>query len=98
MPRFMSETGKCWRCRRPESNKLLVPELFVQEQIALHDFANETLDTVVTRTGALENLLDLGAVGEAHRSARRIDGQLLGEIAGNLLFVVEEQLFQFANV
>jgi len=51
----------------------------------------------MARTGALQYLLDLGAVGKPHGSAGGIDHQLSGQIAGDLLLVFEEQLFEFAD-
>src|SRR5258705_13971117 len=52
----------------------------------------------MARTGALQSLLDLSAVTEAHRRAGRIDHKLSCQITGDLLFIVQQQLFQFADV
>src|SRR6185295_18630348 len=45
-----------------------------------------------------EYFCDRGAITETNRRAGRVDNQLLSEIAGQLLFVVEQQLFEFADV
>jgi len=59
---------------------------------------DERAHAVMTGAGALQDLLDLLAVGEADRGAGRIDSQLPGKIAGEPLFVGEQQLFQLVIV
>src|ERR1043166_4942782 len=49
-------------------------------------------------TGAVQNLFDPGAVAETDWRARGIDGQLPGEVARDLLLVLKQQLFKFANI
>src|SRR5258708_30419809 len=71
--------------------------LLVSEQFALHHFVDEAADTVVAGTGAFQDFLDRFAVREADRCAGRINRQLLREVAGELLFVGQQALFQFAH-
>lgn len=59
---------------------------------------DEGADAVVAGGGAFEDGLDFGAVGEADGGAGGVDGELAGEVASELLFVVEEELLEFADV
>src|SRR5262245_55665181 len=70
----------------------------LKEQLALHQRVNEAPHAVMAGTGALQNVLNLFAVGEADRGAGGIDRQLPDEIAGDLLLVGEQQLFELAHV
>src|SRR5260221_3223031 len=49
-------------------------------------------------TGALQDVFNFRAIGKADGRSGGIDGQLPGEIARDLLFVVQEKLLEFADV
>src|SRR3954454_6324268 len=55
-------------------------------------------DAKMARTGTLEYLVDLGTIAEPGRGTSRISRQLPDKVAGELLFVVEQQALEFANV
>src|SRR5438046_3520559 len=96
-------TGHFWhlagyRTERDRGSFSWTPLSLVPEQFALHQFVDEAADAVMAGTGAFQDLLDRFAVGEMDRRAGGINRQLPREVAGELFFVVEQELFQFANV
>ena len=61
--------------------------LLVKEEFAGDKSADQVADAVTARLGPVEDGLDLGAVGKAHRGAGGVDGELTDEVAGQLTFV-----------
>src|SRR5436190_22676121 len=52
----------------------------------------------MARAGAVQDPLEFGSIAETHSCSRSIDGELLRQVACDLLFVGEQQLFEFADV
>src|ERR1019366_4028212 len=71
---------------------------FVEKQFALHKLVDEAADAVIAGTGTFEDSLYSSPIGEADWCAGGIDRQLLGQVAGELLFVGEQELFELADV
>src|SRR5438105_7023733 len=96
-------TGHFWhlagyRTERDRGSFYWTPLSFVPEQFALQQFVNEAADAVMAGAGAFQDLLDRFAVGEMDRRAGGIDRQLPRQVAGELFFVREQELFQLENV
>src|SRR5437762_828854 len=70
---------------------------FVQEKLAPHDRVDEAMHAVAAGLRLPQDLLDLRAIAESHRRARRIYHELFGKVAGNRRLVREQQLFEFAD-
>src|SRR5215208_1019537 len=52
----------------------------------------------MARTSAFEDVLNLGTIPKTNRCACGIDNQLAGEIASNLLLVVEKKTLELIDV
>src|SRR5437870_5108873 len=52
----------------------------------------------MTRTGPIENVLDLRAVTKSNGRASSIDGQLAREVAGDLALIIEQKFLELADV
>ena len=81
------------RREEPASGRLLI-----QEEVTLDEFVDERAHAVVARARALEDCFDVGAITESHGGTGRINGELLGEVAGELGFVGEQETLEFADV
>src|SRR5262245_19288452 len=62
---------------------------------ALHDVLNQRPETILLLAVAGHQLLDDFAVRELDVGAGRVDQQLLGEVAGELILVGQKQLLVF---
>src|SRR5688500_13096448 len=67
---------------------------FGLEQLAANVFFDQRADAVLARSRALQNPLELRAVGEAHRRARGEYHQLSGEIAGDGHLVAQDEALE----
>ena len=72
--------------------------LLIKEEFAGDKSADQVADAVTARLGPVEDGLDLGAVGEAHRRAGGVDGELADQVAGQLTFVGGDETLEITDI
>src|SRR5438128_580727 len=87
-PCLAETTGVSSEARRSGSR---ISWSFGLEQLALDNFLDQGAHAVVARACTLEDLLELGAVGEAHWRTGSEDHQLPRKIASDWQFIAHEQ-------
>src|SRR4051812_12202814 len=71
---------------------------FIQKHVALNDFMNEYPNTITLFARAREYVRDLRPVRELNGRTGGIDEQLLDEVTGQLFVLLEQQLFELADI
>src|SRR5205823_2850196 len=72
--------------------------LLILKQLALDDLVNERPQTVIPLADSLHDCLDFWPVGRLGSSAGGVGDQPFGQGAGELILVLQEQLFELVNV
>src|SRR5882762_3238007 len=80
------------------NSRLAVSRLFIQKQFALHDLMDECAKTIPFFAAPRQYLRYLWAVRKLDTGARSVDGKLLDQVAGELLLLLEEELFKLAHI
>src|SRR5665213_4327998 len=68
------------------------------KHLALHHLMHESSESIILLAVLPNNRLDLGFVRRLRRGAGGIGQQLLGQSTGELILVLEKQLFELVNV
>src|SRR5262249_3093508 len=68
------------------------------EKLTLDNFVDQRPETVVLVSDLADNGFNLLLVGRFGRSAGGVDQQLLGQGAGELILVPQQQLLEFVDV
>src|SRR5687767_10577344 len=77
---------------------IMAGPLFRLEDPALGDLVHQAPEPVALRADRADDRLDLRLVDRSGRAARRVRQQLLGERAGELVLVVQEELLELVDV